>query len=177
MGSLAIAALVMTGAAAAGLTLAAWLRSDVVSCSDRSASAGPCDGWLLDLVAAGLHPAVADDAVVAAAGEQLAGVAGVDEWRFERFPFEARLPRLGRGRWEVPADEPGCGSVSEWCEADGVEVPVLVGGLQVGRFVLRGPLCGEFARYDRARERAVGIVERAGSALAAGWREGSRRLN
>src|SRR5262245_24396831 len=58
-----------------------------------------------------------------------------DCW-FEPWPYDRQLPPITPGRVMLPADEPGTVGYSEWCSADGVGLPVIRAGLEVGRFVL-----------------------------------------
>jgi hypothetical protein len=157
---------VMAAALGAGLVVAGRLRRDTVPGRSHLVRVDAGAGHLLELAAGGFRPVASGAAAVSAAGARLATLEGVDAWRYEPFPFDSRLPRLVPGGWEVPGDEPGCASLATWTAADGLEVPVWVGGLQIGRFVLTGPISAELEWFQASRARAVGVAERLGSALA-----------
>lgn len=153
---------------AATVTVIARLRSDAVLGAPRSSPATIAmpGGRRLELAAAGLaNVAVADlidDARAAVASFDL-----VDGCSFERFPFDKKLPRLAHGRLELPADEPGLGSISTWQPAQGVEVLVSVRGLIAGRLVVFGPIAGRLpSSAGGAQERILAVADRLGSALS-----------
>ena len=52
---------------------------------------------------------------------------------FESFPFDVQLPRIEPGRIVLPGAEPG---VAPWRLDAGVELPVRLGDVMLGRFVL-----------------------------------------
>src|SRR5262249_17911190 len=81
-----------------------------------------------------------------------------DCW-FEPWPYDRQLPTLAPGRVILPADEPGTIGYSEWRSTDGVGLPVVQAGLEVGRFVLlpRIPSVG-IAWSPELRERALEFV-------------------
>ncbi len=91
--------------------------------------------------------------------------------RFEPFPFEVQLPRIEPGRIVIPVEEPG---IAAWSGQAGVELPVHLSGLTVGRFVLvpatydrRGRvLAGRPRRGDR-HGRGAGPGDRGGHARRA----------
>lgn len=87
-----------------------------------------------------------------------------DCW-FEPFPFDAQLPRIERGRIVLPAAEPG---VAPWQFDNGVELPVRVHGLTLGRFILlpSTSTCGaKLSPHDRAE--ALAAVDRLAPSIAA----------
>ena len=82
---------------------------------------------------------------------------------FEPFPFDALLPRIEPGRIVLPTPEPGVAP----CSDVGVELPVRLDGLNLGRFVLQpyAPTLGvDFA--PSARDRALVIAGRISAPLA-----------
>jgi hypothetical protein len=112
---------------------------------------------------------VAVDAARAALGARL----DLAQCWFEQWPFDALLPRLERGRIVLPADVVGARSYAAWRAEDGIEVPVRIQELQVGRFVLvaRAATAG-VALPATSRDRALDIAEGCASALAARLTEG-----
>jgi hypothetical protein len=83
---------------------------------------------------------------------------------FEPFPFDAQLPRIEPGRVVLPAAEPG---VAPWRLGAGVELPVRLGDVVLGRFVLvaRARTCGvSFSSTGRAD--AIRLAERVAPAIA-----------
>jgi hypothetical protein len=68
--------------------------------------------------------------------DRLIELLGLADCWFEAWPYERQLPTITRGRVILPADEPGTLGYSEWSTVDGVGLPVMSGGLEVGRFVL-----------------------------------------
>jgi len=86
---------------------------------------------------------------------------------FEPFPFDASLPRIEQDRVVLPAGEPGVRPFADWQPGDGIELPVRVGALTLGRFVLvpHTPTCG-VGLSAGTRAVAGGIAERAAAALA-----------
>ena len=88
---------------------------------------------------------------------------------FEPFPFDALLPRIEAGRIVLPVPEPG---VAPWSDA-GVELPVRLNGLTIGRFVLQpnAPTAGVVfppTARERARETATQLAEPLAAALIRG---------
>ena len=81
-----------------------------------------------------------------------------DCW-FEPWPYDRQLPTIARGRVILPADEPGTIGYAQWSTADGVGLPVIRGGLEIGRFVLlsRIPTVG-IAWSPELRARALALV-------------------
>jgi hypothetical protein len=85
---------------------------------------------------------------------------------FEPFPFDVQLPRIEAGRVVLPGAEPG---VAPWCLDAGVELPVRLGDLTIGRFVLLGwePTSG--IRFPLSlRVAAADLAERVAPAVVAG---------
>ena len=88
----------------------------------------------------------------------------IDCW-YEPFPFDRQLPRIEPGRIVLPATEPG---IPSWNLGAGVELPVRVGGLTLGRFVLLPPtLTSGVALSPGDRSAAIAIAERIAPELAA----------
>ena len=83
---------------------------------------------------------------------------------YEPFPYDAQLPRLEPGRVVLPAKEPG---VEPWVLGAGIELPVRLGDLTLGRFVLlpAGDTCG-VSLAPAGRARALRMAERAAPAIA-----------
>jgi hypothetical protein len=88
---------------------------------------------------------------------------------FELFPFDVLLPRIEQGRIVVPAPEPGIAP----CSGIGVELPVRMNELTVGRFVLipRVPSAGVIFPPS-ARDRATALAAQSGPLLAAALMNG-----
>jgi hypothetical protein len=93
--------------------------------------------------------------------EHLIELLGLADGWFEPWPYDRQLPTIARGRVMLPADEPGTIGYSEWCTADGVGLPVIRGGPEIGRFVLlpRIPTVG-IAWSPEQRGAAIDLVER-----------------
>ena len=88
--------------------------------------------------------------------------------RYEPWPFDTQLPRIEKGRIVLPADEPGSRPYAFWLPADGIELPVRAGGLQLGRFVLVPHIPTSGAGLSpHMRDRALDIADDCGAALAA----------
>lgn len=91
---------------------------------------------IADLAAQGSDPA----AVIDAATEELMKLLGLAECRYETPPYERTLEKLERSGVVVPASRPvivtRMGRRGLELPAEGVELPVLHRGRQVGRFVL-----------------------------------------
>jgi hypothetical protein len=119
------------------------------------------------LTAAG---ADADD-LIAAAEAELSDLLGLRDCRFEPFPFDTTLPRLERQRtgWHKLVIhqhefEPVWGPDHE------VELPVELGGQQLGRFVLDSrPGAFPLLIPRHAREVAFALVDQLARALGPGW--------
>jgi len=93
---------------------------------------------------------------------------------FETWPFHASLPRIERGRVVIPADEVGARSYRAWVPADGIELPVRIDGLQIGRFVLVPRIATAGVALPVAdRERALDIAEACAAALSDRFTEGA----
>ncbi len=102
--------------------------------------------------------------VVARTAVEIAMLLDLRACFYEPFPFDGLLPRIEQGRIVLPTPEPGVAP----CSAAGVELPVRVNGLTLGRFVLipAKPSVG-VAFLPSARDRAVALAERTGPLLAA----------
>ncbi len=104
--------------------------------------------------------------VLDAFADQLLDVLRLDACWYEPFPFDVQLPRVEPGRIVLPRTEPG---IEPWTLDRGVELPVRVRGLPIGRFVLvtSGTTSG-VALAASARAEAIRIATRAAAdALAA----------
>jgi hypothetical protein len=83
--------------------------------------------------------------------------------RFERFPFDAQLPRIEPGRMVLPAAEPG---VESWRLDAGIELPVRAGDLLLGRFVLVASMRTSGVILSPAqRAEAISLAERVAPTL------------
>jgi hypothetical protein len=82
---------------------------------------------------------------------------------FEPFPFDVLLPRIEQGRIVLPMPEPGVAP----CSDAGVELPVRVKGLTVGRFVLLPsvPTVG-VVFSPTERDRAIAMAGQLGAPVA-----------
>ena len=82
---------------------------------------------------------------------------------FEPFPFDGLLPRIEEGRIVLPMPEPGV----KPCADTGVELPVRVNELTVGRFVLvpAEPTVG-VVFPPTSRDRAIALAAQTGPPLA-----------
>ncbi len=90
----------------------------------------------------------------------LIALLGLRDCRYERWPFDALLPRIERGRIVLPADEPGARAYRECKPADGIELPVRSRGFPVGRFVLVPSFSTTgVALAPQARARALDLVD------------------
>jgi hypothetical protein len=116
---------------------------------------------------------LATDVAVETARAALSARLDLAQCWFEQWPFDALLPRIERGRIVLPADVVGARSCAAWKAEDGIELPVRVHELQLGRFVLvaRAPTTG-VALPISSRDRALDIAERCAIALAARLTEG-----
>lgn len=87
----------------------------------------------------------------------------LDCW-FEPFPFDVQLPRIETGRIVLPATEPG---VKPWRHTGGVELPVRLHGLTIGRFILVpvAPTCG-VALSPEDRARAIDLADEIAPTIA-----------
>jgi len=111
----------------------------------------------------GLHDVVEETAA------EIALLLDLQACWFEPFPFDRLLPRIEQGRIVLPTPEPGV----EPCSGAGIELPVRVNGLTLGRFVLVPPKPSAGALFaPTARDRAVTLAARAGAPLAAAWLSG-----
>ena len=116
-----------------------------------------------------LRCARAIDDVLADAACEITALFDLRACWFEAFPFDALLPRIEPGRIVLPTAEPG---VAPWSDS-GVELPVRLNGLTLGRFVLQPgcPTAGA-GLAPTARDRALAIADRVaaplGAALTAG---------
>jgi len=83
---------------------------------------------------------------------------------FEPFPFDMLLPRIEHGRIVLPTPEPGVAP----CGSTGIELPVRVNDLTLGRFVLIPPKPSVGVVFSpSARDRAVALADQTGPPLAA----------
>jgi hypothetical protein len=91
--------------------------------------------------------------------ERLTELLSLADCWFEPWPYDRQLPTIARGRVILPADEPGTIGYAEWSTTDGVGLPVIAGGLEIGRFVLlsRIPTVG-IAWSPELRTRAQDFV-------------------
>jgi hypothetical protein len=87
-----------------------------------------------------------------------------DCW-YEPFPFDAQLPRIETGRIELPAVEPG---IKPWDLDSGIELPVRLRGLTLGRFVLvpSTRTCG-VALLPASRTEAIKLAQNVAPTIAA----------
>ena len=109
-----------------------------------------------------------EDLVAHTAGE-IAVLLDLRACWFEPFPFDALLPRIEHGRIILPTPEPGVAP----CGGTGVELPVRVNELTLGRFVLVPPKPSVGVVFSpSARDRAVALAEQTGPPLAAAWLSG-----
>ena len=116
---------------------------------------------------------LATDVAVETARAALSARLDLAQCWFEQWPFDALLPRVERGRIVLPADVVGARSCSTWRAEDGIELPVRVQELQLGRFVLVASVATTgVALSISSRDRALGIAEGCASALAARLTEG-----
>ncbi len=123
------------------------------------------------------YPVPAVSGIEGRLAETAGAIAGLLDLRacwFELFPFDVLLPRIEQGRIVVPAPEPGLAP----CSSLGVELPVRVNGLTVGRFVLIPLLPSAGVIFSpTARDQASALASQAGPLLAAALMNGhSARL-
>jgi hypothetical protein len=84
--------------------------------------------------------------------------------RFEPFPFDTQLPRIEPGRIVLPAPEPGA---APWQLDAGVELPVRLGNVLLGRFVLVAATPTSGVCFSAARRTdAIRLAERAAPRIA-----------
>jgi hypothetical protein len=124
-------------------------------------------------VASDLGESLTSDIAVETARDVLSAQLDLAQCSFEPWPFDALLPRIERGRIVLPADVVGARSYGAWRAEDGIELPVRVQELQLGRFVLvaRAATTGVAVSIS-SRDRALDIAERCATALAARLTEG-----
>lgn len=124
-------------------------------------------------VASDLGGNLASDVAVETAAASLSVQLDLAQCWFEQWPFDALLPRIERGRIVLPADVVGARPYRDWMAEDGIELPVRIDELQLGRFVLvaREATTGA-ALPISSRARALDIAERCASALATRLTEG-----
>ena len=104
------------------------------------------------------------EAIVARTASEIAMLLDLRACWFEPFPFDALLPRIEQGRIVLPTPEPGVAP----CSGAGVELPVRVNGLTLGRFVLIPPKPSVGVAFlPSARDRAAELAEQTGPLLAA----------
>jgi ABC-type amino acid transport substrate-binding protein len=104
------------------------------------------------------------DEVVARTAAEIAMMLDLRACWYEPFPFDGLLPRIEQGRILLPAAEPGVAP----CSTAGVELPVRVNNLTLGRFVLIPPKPSVGVAFlPSARDRAVALAEQTGPAVAA----------
>jgi hypothetical protein len=91
--------------------------------------------------------------------ERLTELLGLADCWFQPWPYDRQLPTIASGRVILPADEPGTIGYVEWSTAEGVGLPVLRGGLEIGRFVLvpRIPTVG-ISWAPEVRAQALALV-------------------
>jgi hypothetical protein len=83
---------------------------------------------------------------------------------FEPFPFARQLPRIEAGRVALPAAEPG---VAPWRLDRGIELPVRLGNLLLGRFVLVANRSTSGVSFPIARRAdAIRLAERVAPTIA-----------
>jgi hypothetical protein len=121
------------------------------------------------------HPSlVSPPATVEATRLQLCAALDLVTCAFEAWPFDALLPRIERGRVVIPADEIGARSYRLWAPEDGIELPVRIYGVQIGRFVLVPRVATSGIALPVAdRERALDIAEACAAALSDRFTEGA----
>jgi hypothetical protein len=88
---------------------------------------------------------------------------------YEPFPFDALLPRIEEGRIVLPMPEPGVAP----CADTGIELPVRVNELTIGRFVLVPSVPSVGVIFPpTTRERAIALAARTGPPLVAALSSG-----
>ncbi|MDP9336319.1 MAG: hypothetical protein M3Q30_23810, partial [Actinomycetota bacterium] len=124
-------------------------------------------------VAGHLGDSLASDVAVETARADLSSQLDLVHCSFEPWPFDALLPRIEYRRIMLPADVVGARSYAAWKPEDGIELPVRIRGLQLGRFVLvaRTATTG-VAIPISSRDRALDIADRCATVLAARLTEG-----
>jgi hypothetical protein len=114
----------------------------------------------------------ADDAVETAR-IALGSLVDLDACSFEPWPFDVLLPRIERGRIVLPADEIGVRSYADWKPDHGIELPLRIDGLQIGRFVLvPSDATTGVTLPCSARDAALVIADECATALTARSNEG-----
>jgi hypothetical protein len=125
-------------------------------------------------VAGDLSESLACDIVVETARIALFSQLDLAHCSFEAWPFDALLPRIEYGRIMLPADVVGARSYGAWKPEDGIELPVRIRGLQLGRFVLVAHTATTgVALPISSRDRALDIADRCAVALAGRLSEGA----
>jgi len=99
-----------------------------------------------------------------AVARRLRSMFGLRACWYESFPFDVQLPRIEPGRIVLPATEPG---VAPWRLDNGVELPVRLGNVTLGRFVLVAatPTSGVCLPSARRAE-AIDLAERVAPTIA-----------
>jgi len=122
--------------------------------------------------AQGAYDTPADCAIaerVAHTANEIAALLDLRACWFEPFPFDTLLPRIEHGRIVLPVAEPGLAP----CSRIGVELPVRMNELTLGRFVLIPPKPSVGVVFaPSARDRAVRLAEQTGPPLAAALLDG-----
>jgi hypothetical protein len=114
------------------------------------------------------------DAAVETARDALCAQLDLAQCSFETWPFDALLPRIERGRIVLPADVVGARSYGAWQAEDGIELPLRIHELQLGRFVLVARKVSTGVAFPiSSRDRALDIAERCATVLAARLTEGA----
>src|SRR5438034_4170218 len=90
-------------------------------------------------VASDLGESLTSDVAVETARDALTAQLDLAQCSFEPWPFDALLPRIETGRIVLPADVVGARSYGAWRAEDGIELPLRMHELQLGRFVLAAP--------------------------------------
>ena len=103
--------------------------------------------------------------IVDTTAARLIATLGLQTCWFEAFPFDAQMPRIEEGRIVLPAPEPG---VAPWSFGGGVELPVRLRGLTLGRFILvpRVRTAG-VALSPAGRREAIALAEHVAPEIAA----------
>jgi len=163
-----LAAVAFAAVVVVALAVTVRMRGDRVSGGQHTHAGAAVDDRLARLEAAAgglaLHPI---DALVEDARLALAALEGIESCRFELFPYDTRLPRMGHGRFELPADEPCGPSIAAWTPADGLEIPIIVHGLPYARFVVTGPIARRApAGLTAVHEQAVSLADRLSAGIA-----------
>jgi len=120
------------------------------------------------------HPNFVPSATVESTRTRLCAALDLVSCAFEAWPFDALLPRVERGRVVIPADEIGARSYRAWVPADGIELPLRVNALQIGRFVLVARIATTGVALPATdRERALDIAEACAASLSDRFTEGA----